>query len=116
MHFSHQGSKRAKGIIQWVSEPTAVKAEVRLYDRLFTNPSPGKDHEDGNFLRDLNPESIKIISDALLEPSLLRLKPGEVMQFERLGYFVVDRVDNKAGDAANEAPLKFNRIVTLKVK
>lgn len=92
-----------------------MKAEVRLYDRLFSVPSPGKEHEDGNFLRDLNPESIKIITDALIEPSLVRLKPGEVLQFERLGYFVVDRVDNKAGDAANGIPVKFNRVVTLKV-
>ena len=91
-----------------------MKAEVRLYDRLFSTPSPGKEHEDGNFLRDLNPDSIKVITGSLLEPSLSNLNAGDVLQFERLGYFVVDRADNKGGDAAKGIPFKFNRVVTLK--
>lgn len=102
--------KKVKGIIQWVSAQHGIPAQVRLYDRLFTTPSPGKDHEDGNFLRDINPDSLKVYSNAILEPTLAGATVGESYQFERLGYFCPDPVLN----VANSQPLVFNRIVTLK--
>ena len=86
---------------------------MRLYDRLFAYPAPGNRREgdaDGlerNFLDDLNPDSVKVIT-AQLEPALKDAKPEQRFQFERHGYFVADRVDTRAG-----APV-FNRTVTLK--
>jgi glutaminyl-tRNA synthetase len=90
---------KVKGNIHWVSARHAHAAPVHLYDRLFKTPNPGADHD---FLQDLNPDSKKTIS-AQLEPSLRDAKPGERFQFERHGYFIVD----KGGGA-------FNRSVTLK--
>jgi len=78
---------------------------VRLYDRLFRTAQPGA--ETGNFLDDLNADSVKVIR-AQLEPSLRDAAPEQSFQFERHGYFVADRVDTKPG-----APV-FNRTVTLK--
>jgi glutaminyl-tRNA synthetase len=88
-----------------VSAAHAVEAEVRLYDRLFRTAQPGA--ETGNFLDDLNADSVKVIR-AQLEPSLRDAAPEQSFQFERHGYFVADRVDTKPG-----APV-FNRTVTLK--
>ena len=78
-------------------------AAVRLYDRLFSVPFPGD-----NLAKELNPESLKIVSRAALEPALAEAKPEERFQFERSGYFVADRVLSKPG-----APV-FNRTVTLR--
>ncbi len=103
-----EGSKKAKGIIQWVSQKHGIKAELRLFDRLFAVPNPGKDQPDGNFLLDLNKDSIIVNKHAVVEPSLLRATPGSRYQFERVGYFCVDSDSNK------EKSLVFNRIVTLK--
>ena len=83
----------------------ACPAEIRLYDRLFANPAPGSGERD--FLDDLNPDSVRAIT-AQLEPALKAAKPEDRFQFERHGYFVVDRFDSKDG-----APV-FNRTVTLK--
>lgn len=96
---------KVKGNLHWVSVADAYAAEVRLYDRLFANPAPGSG--DRNFLDDLNPDSVKLIT-AQLEPALKNAKPEERFQFERHGYFVADRVDSTEG-----APV-FNRTVTLK--
>ena len=74
----------------------------------------GKDQEDGDFLKDLNRDSVQIIKNAVLEPSVSELKRGDVVQFERLGYFSVDPVDNDEADMKTSA-LKLNRVVTLKV-
>ncbi len=98
-------SVKVKGNIHWVSAAHAYEAEVRLYDRLFRTAQPGA--ESGNFLDDLNTDSVKTIR-AQLEPALKDAAPEQSFQFERHGYFVADRVDSKVG-----APV-FNRTVTLK--
>ena len=100
--------RRVKGIIHWVSAAHAVQAEVRLYDRLFSQPTPGSDHPDKNFLLDLNPNSMEILSQAWLEPNLTTAEVGTAYQFERLGYFCLDSRDSKADS------LVLNRIVTLR--
>ncbi len=100
-------TKKVKGTIHWVNVRDAVNCEVRLYDRLFTveDPSGVKEKD----YRDLvNPESLKIISNAKLEPFVQNFKPGEKFQFERLGYFCID---TKFTDSSK---LVFNRTVTLK--
>ena len=100
--------RKVKGIIHWVSAAHAVQAEVRLYDRLFSQPTPGRDHPDKNFLLDLNPNSMEVLSQAWLERNMITAEVGMAYQFERLGYFCLDSRDSKA-DA-----LVFNRIVTLR--
>ncbi len=106
-------SVKVKGNLHWVSAAEGYTSEVRLYDRLFAYPAPGNRREgdpedlERNFLDDLNPSSVKVIS-AILEPALKNAKPEERFQFERHGYFVADRIDSKDG-----APV-FNRTVTLK--
>ena len=96
---------KVKGNIHWVSVPHAVKAEVRLYDRLFKDPHPDAGGKD--FKQALNP-SAKQVSSAYLEPGAERAQPEDRFQFERHGYFVADRVDSAPGRPV------FNRIVTLK--
>ena len=99
-------NRKVKGTLHWVSVPHALKAEVRLYDRLFSKENP-EDTEEGKDYRDsLNPESLKVIT-AYVEPSLEIAAPGDKFQFERLGYFCVDK------DSASNR-LVFNRTVTLK--
>ncbi len=98
-------SVKVKGNIHWLSTAHADQAEVRLFDRLFKAPHPGRNTE--NFLDDLNPDSKKVIS-AYLEPLLQQAKPEERFQFERHGYFVADRVDSAGGKNV------WNRAVTLK--
>ena len=100
--------RKVKGIIHWVSAAHAVSAEVRLYDRLFSQPTPGSDHPDKNFLLDLNPNSMEILSQAWLEPNLINAEVGIAYQFERLGYFCLDSRDSKTDS------MVFNRIVTLR--
>ncbi|MGM0659270.1 MAG: glutamine--tRNA ligase/YqeY domain fusion protein [Pseudomonadota bacterium] len=101
------GSERkVKGTIHWVSAEHAVAAEVRLYDRLFSVPHPAGDKE-RDFVEFLNPESLKVIGNARLEPGLETAQPGEHYQFERTGYFVADP------DSVPEKPV-FNRAVTLR--
>ena len=96
--------RKVKGTIHWVSAEHAVDAEVRLYDRLFTEPEP---EAAGDFLECLNADSLKVVTGKL-EPSLAELFPGERVQFERLGYFTPD-----AKDTASGKPV-FNRIVGLR--
>jgi glutaminyl-tRNA synthetase len=96
---------KVKGNIHWLCAGAARATEVRLFDRLFKAPHPGRDS--GNYLDDLNPRSKEVIT-AYLEPSLAEAKPDERFQFERHGYFVADRVDSKPGSPV------FNRAVTLK--
>jgi glutaminyl-tRNA synthetase len=100
--------RKVKGIIHWVSIQHSVPVEVRLYDRLFVNPSPGSDDPGGNFLNDLNPDSIETVTSCRVEPGLLKAKPADVYQFERVGYFCVDSKESRP-----EA-LVFNRTVTLR--
>lgn len=98
-------TKKVKGTIHWVSARHAFAAEVRLYDRLFTVENPAAEE---NWLEHLNPNSLEIISDALIEPFLKNSKPGDRFQFERHGYFCVDTKYTTNGK------LVFNRTVTLK--
>ncbi len=96
--------RKVKATLHWVSAADAVDAEVRLYDHLFEVENPGAD---GDFVDDLNPNSLEIRPGCKLEPSLAAFAPGEQVQFERLGYFAPDI------DSTLEAPI-FNRIVTLR--
>ncbi len=104
---SGMSDKKVKGTIHWVSSEHALNAEIRLYDRLFKVPNPGGDKEI-DFLDHLNPNSLEILTNSKLEPSLGLAKPGERFQFERLGYFCVDSKDSKDNN------LVFNRTVTLR--
>jgi glutaminyl-tRNA synthetase len=96
--------RKVKGTIHWVSAAEALPATVRLYDRLFTTPNPGKADDPMSVL---NPDSLQIAS-AMLEPSLAELETGKPVQFERLGYFCAD-----SKDSSPTTPV-FNRIVTLR--
>jgi glutaminyl-tRNA synthetase len=96
--------RKVKATLHWVSAEHAVPAEVRLFDRLFTEEEPGK--RTGNYMDDLNPGSLETLTGQL-EPSLAEARIGERFQFERLGYFSVD------GDTEGKR-LVFNRSVTLK--
>jgi glutaminyl-tRNA synthetase len=100
--------RKVKGIIHWVSASQSIPAEVRLYDRLFREASPGSNHEDGDFLKDLNPDSVEILKNCRLESGLKNVIPGSRFQFERLGYFCSDE------KASSAEPPVFNRIVTLR--
>ena len=98
--------RKVKGTLHWVSAPTAVKAEIRDYDRLFSVENPSA--EEGDFRDLLNPDSLKVRENAMIEPWLAeRLKAGDNYQFVRLGYYVVDP------DSTPEHPV-FNKTVGLK--
>jgi len=96
--------RKVKATLHWVSAAHAVAAEVRLYDHLFNRPDPGGE---GDFLDDLNSDSLEVIADAKLEPSITAFGPGERFQLERLGYFCVDP------DSTPGKPV-LNRTVTLR--
>ncbi len=98
--------RRVKGTLHWVSAKHAVEAEVRLYDRLFTDEAPDS-HKDKDFTEFINPKSLIVNKNALVEPSLKSAKEGDRFQFQRLGYFVVDK-------DSSENNLVFNRTVALK--
>jgi glutaminyl-tRNA synthetase len=100
-------SVKVKGNIHWLSAKHAHQAEVRLFDRLFSVPHPGRGDGVDSFLADLNPDSKKVIT-AYLEPSLLTANAEDRFQFERHGYFVADRIESVAGRPV------WNRAVTLK--
>ncbi len=93
-HGQTPDGRKVKGIIHWVSAAHAVRAEVRKYDHLFRTPSPEDVEEGGDFLNNLNPDSLEILPDARLEPSLAGVEPGKRFQFERHGYFCVDTTDS----------------------
>jgi glutaminyl-tRNA synthetase len=95
---------KVQGVIHWLSAPHAQTAEVRLYDRLFTVEDPA---EADDFLSVINPDSLKIVENALVEPALASVHVGDQFQFTRLGYFCVD-----PDSTANK--MVFNRTVTLK--
>uniref|UniRef100_A0A8V5GWD4 glutamine--tRNA ligase n=1 Tax=Melopsittacus undulatus TaxID=13146 RepID=A0A8V5GWD4_MELUD len=99
-------AEKPKAFIHWVSEPLAC--EVRLYERLFLHKNPEDPSEvPGGFLSDLNPDSLRVVPNALVDSSVLSARPFDKFQFERLGYFSVDP-DSKEGK------MVFNRTVTLK--
>lgn len=97
--------KKVKGTLGWVSVEHAVPAELRLYDRLFKTENLNSIDDD--FLNHVNPESLTVVENAMMEPSIKYAKVGDIFQFERQGYFVIDR--------DSTSPKKvFNRTVTLK--
>ena len=99
--------RKVKGTLHWVSAEHAVPAEVRLYEPLFTVEQPGALEEGADFLDCLNPASLEVIENAMLEPSVVSATPGSRFQFERLGYFNVD-------PDSNPDRLVLNRTVTLR--
>lgn len=100
--------RKVKGTIQWVDAGTAVRAEVRLYDRLFSKANP-EDSEDGSdFIDHLNPDSLERVEGALVESSITNLNTGESFQLERIGYFCIDP------DSQQEVELVLNRTVALR--
>jgi len=99
--------RKVKSTIHWVSAAHAVSTEVRLYENLFAKEDPNQVEEGQDFTANLNPNSLQVILDAKLEPSLAQAAPGSRFQFERLGYFCVDP-DSKPGKPV------FNRTVPLK--
>jgi len=99
--------RKVKSTIHWVSAAHAIKAEVRLYENLFTKEDPNQAEEGQDFTANLNPNSLEVMNDARLEPSLTGAAPGSRYQFERLGYFCVDP------DTTPEYPV-FNRTVALR--
>jgi len=100
--------RKVKGVIHWVSAASAIPAEVRLYDRLFSTASPDAASEAGDYKSFLNPDSLRTISRCVVEPSLAAARPGDRFQFEREGYFCVDQ------DSDGHKQLVFNRVVTLR--
>ncbi len=97
--------RRVKGTLHWVSVPHAANAEVRLFDRLFNNEDPT---EGGDFLKNINPDSLETLTGCKIEPGLKDARPGEYYQFLRKGYFVVD-----SEDSTPDQPV-FNRSVGLR--
>lgn len=98
--------RKVKGTLHWVSVPTATRAEIRDYDRLFAVENPSA--EEGDFRDLLNPDSLKIRDNAMIEPWLAaRLKAGDHYQFQRLGYYVVDP------DTTPDHPV-FNKTIGLR--
>jgi glutaminyl-tRNA synthetase len=100
--------RKVRGTIHWVSAEHALDAEVRLYDRLFKVENPSRVEEGEDWKSLLNPDSLQVLTRCKLEPALRVAEPGERVQFERVGYFVVDTRDSRPG-----APV-FNRTVQLK--
>jgi len=98
--------RKVKGTLHWLSQSHAVKAEARIYDRLFSVEVPDKGEEGTDYKANLNPDSLKI-QDCFIEPYTKNAKAGDRFQFERLGYFCVDK-------DSTESKLVFNRTVTLK--
>jgi glutaminyl-tRNA synthetase len=100
--------RRVRGTSHWVSAAHALTAEVRLYDHLFLADDPADDEEAGDFMSNLNPDSLEILRSCQVEPSLADAAPGSRFQFLRQGYFCVDSVDSSPG------ALVFNRTVSLR--
>jgi glutaminyl-tRNA synthetase len=99
--------RKVKSTIHWVSTAHAFSAEIRLYDKLFTKSDPGDVAEGGSFLDNLNPNSLEIVTDAKLEPSLANAGLEDRFQFERVGYFCLD-------PDSSETRKIFNRTLALK--
>ena len=99
--------RKVKATLHWVSASHALPAEVRLYDRLFDRENP-LDEKEGDFVSQLNPDSLTVLKEARVEPFLADAKPGDRVQLERQGYFCVDSADSKPGE------LVLNRTVPLR--
>lgn len=105
---SSPDGRKVKGTIHWVSAAHSLKAEIRLYDRLFSEERPGSVKDDTELLAALNPNSLEILTDCQVEPYMAEFKPESKFQFERTGYFCVDSKDS------TKERLVFNRTVTLR--
>ena len=102
---TQESLRKVKGTLHWVAVNKAIEVEVRLYDRLFTDPSPDT-HKDKDFIEFVNPDSLKVIT-GYAEPSLQELKIEDTVQFQRLGYFTVD-------PETTQEKMVFNRTVGLR--
>jgi len=100
--------RKVKGTIQWVDASTAQTCEVRIYDRLFKTPDPDKVEEGGDFIENLNPDSLAINHHALVEESVAQFPTGTPFQLERVGYFCLDP------DTENSGQLTLNRTVAMR--
>ena len=100
--------RKVKGTIHWVPAEQALQTEIRLYDRLFVDPKPDSNKHEQDWKEFLNPESMVVLKEAFLEPSLATAEKEERFQFERIGYFCVDNKDDCQGKPV------FNRTVTLR--
>lgn len=100
--------RKVKGTLHWVSKPNAIKAQVRIYDHLFLKSNPADVEEGKDCKENINPDSLKVLDNCFLEPSLKQAKPDTRYQFERLGYFCLDNADS------SQERLVFNRIVSLR--
>jgi glutaminyl-tRNA synthetase len=100
--------RKVKGVIHWVSEHTGVTAEVRLYDRLFSHPSPDAAKEGRDYKDYLNPDSLRTLTHCIVEAAAAEAQPGERFQFEREGYFCLDSMQQ------DDSRLIFNRTVSLR--
>lgn len=98
--------RKVRGTVHWVCARQGIRATVRLYDRLFRDPAPGRDVE--RLAEQINPDSLEVLESSVVEPVLALASPGSHFQFERLGYFVAD-----SSDHSHRAPV-FNRTVTLR--
>lgn len=106
-HGNSSDGRKVKGIIHWVAIDTAEQVEVRLFDRLFSVENPDEAPEGKTFLDNMNPDSLRVVT-AYVEPSLLDVKPLQSFQFERVGYFTVDK------DTLEQGRPIFNKTVGLK--
>jgi glutaminyl-tRNA synthetase len=100
--------RKPKASLHWVAVPTAVSAEVRLYDRLFLESDPGAEKDGRPFTENINPDSLNVLAGCKLEPALATVPIGEAVQFERLGYFTPDNRLSLLGKPV------FNRTATLR--
>jgi glutaminyl-tRNA synthetase len=105
---SSQSNRKVKATIHWVSAGHAKEAEVRLYDHLFSKEDPDAVPDGVDWLTNVNPKSLEVLTDCRVEPILANAQRGELYQFERLGYFCLDSVDS-----TKRKPV-FNRTVTLR--
>lgn len=99
--------RKIKGTSHWVAAAHAVQAEVRLYDKLFMSENPDEEAAGLDYKANLNPESLEIVKNCMVEPGLKQVQPGDKFQFLRQGYFSVDY-------DSNDSKLVFNRIVSLR--
>ena len=99
--------RKVRATLHWVSAKHSIKAEIRLYDRLFLKENPLKTQGSEDYRDNINPDSLKVVTDCMLEPSLAKAAPGDIYQFERLGYFSVD-------PDTTEDNIVFNRTSTLR--
>jgi glutaminyl-tRNA synthetase len=100
--------RKVKATLHWVSAQHSLPAEVRLYSHFFTKENPADVEQGEDFTAHINPESLEVLSNCRVEPSLADVKPESICQFERLGYFCADRHDY------TKEKLVFNRTVTLR--